>query len=121
MKIEKLASGRAVILAVHGKYTGEGGPTDLHATVRDLIRQGCRQIVLDCSDLQWINSNGIGEIIGSCHSLRREGGCLKICNLNDRSRRVFDVCGLDRVLDIRGTREEALAAFARDRKAQAEN
>ncbi len=111
MKIETRTQDRVAVLRLSGKHAGQSGASDLHEAVKAAIAGGRRQVLLDCEALEWINSNGIGQIIAACHTLRRVGGSLKICALTGRAAAVFSTCQLERVLDIRASRQEALAAF----------
>lgn len=114
MRIEKRIEGRVVILELSGKFSGERGPEDIHEIVRGVVADGYRAVLLDCRGLEWINSNGLGQVLACCHTLRREGGLLRMCELPQRAMRVFETCQVGHVLDIRGSRDEALAAFAAD-------
>jgi anti-anti-sigma factor len=53
-------------------------------------------VVIDCSELEFIGSTGIGMLLG----VRRETSKrLSLVNLNDRCRRVFEITGMEELLD----------------------
>jgi anti-anti-sigma factor len=111
MEIRQESAGDVIVLALAGKITGEGGRHDLHETIKRLTQEGHRKVLLDFQDVAWINSNGLGQIIAGCHSLCREGGQLKLCNVHDRAKQMLEVCQLHVLLDVQGTREKAMVAF----------
>jgi len=74
-----------------------------------------RHVVLDLTAVSFIDSTAIGVIVGALHRLRESGdGSLAIvCEReNKRVLRIFDIAGLNSLLDIYDTREEALSALA---------
>ena len=59
-----------------------------------------RSIALDCSELDYISSAGIGVIIETYRRLHALGHTLKLVNLLPRVRNIFAYAGLDRILTI---------------------
>lgn len=59
-----------------------------------------RNVVLDMKELEYISSAGIGVLIATLKRLRDAGGNLKIRNAPPRILNLFQLAGLDRVLEI---------------------
>jgi anti-sigma B factor antagonist len=90
----------------------DGGPETAHLarTIRDLLSNGRRAIVLDLAEVPWANSLGIGILISSYASAKQEGGRLSLCSVPDRVLQVLKICGVvPAVFDVHADAEAALA------------
>ncbi|SFQ30731.1 STAS domain-containing protein [Salibacterium halotolerans] len=57
-------------------------------------------IVVDLTDVNYIDSTGLGIFIGALKSANSNGSSLRLTGLNDRVKRLFSITGLDEVMDI---------------------
>ena len=72
----------------------------LRAELEGLIEQtGARRLLLDLSGLEFMDSSGIGLIIGRCKRLSRRGGSVAVVGSNARIDRIFDMAGLYRIVE----------------------
>jgi anti-sigma B factor antagonist len=103
----KLEGGIGVI-GVSGNLVGGDETTAFQQVVMDLLSQHCRKLVLDLRDVAFINSTGLGVLISAHTSSVRRGCHLMLCNVNSHVHSLLLITGLDRVLAVKGTREEAV-------------
>jgi anti-sigma B factor antagonist len=61
------------------------------------VEESC---LVDCTDLDYISSAGIGVIIATYKRLYDMGADLRLVNLNDRIKQVFRYAGLDKIFDL---------------------
>ncbi len=61
---------------------------------------GPKELTLDLSELEYIDSSGLGFLVTLHERMDRQGQNLKLLNLRSHVRRVFKITGLDRILDI---------------------
>lgn len=80
--------------------------------IEDLIRQNRLQIILNLKDVTYIDSAGVGMMVGKYLSVRRLGGDIKLLHLSPRSYRVMTITRLLTVFDAFESEEAAVAAFA---------
>ena len=73
------------------------------------IREDGTQILLDLSNVEFVDSAGLGAIVAELKSLRSTGGDMKICNVHKTVRALFELVRMHRLVDIFNNREEALA------------
>ncbi|MEW2303062.1 STAS domain-containing protein [Streptomyces sp. NPDC006655] len=73
-----------------------------------LIREGCRTLVLDASDVQYLDSSGISMIITLSRLLDDHAGALRLAALSDNYRQVWRLLGLDSLLPVFPTVNAAL-------------
>ncbi|HEX9997829.1 MAG TPA: STAS domain-containing protein [Abditibacterium sp.] len=77
----------------------------------DTVLRGPR-VVVDLADVFFIDSTGIGVLVGALKRARERNGALHFCNSQSRVRRVFEITGLMRALPLFDSREAALAGFS---------
>lgn len=59
-----------------------------------------KQIIIDLTDVQYIDSTGLGVFIGALKSSHNYDSHIKLCGLSDRVLRLFKITGLDEVIEI---------------------
>jgi anti-sigma B factor antagonist len=69
------------------------------------------KMVVDLSRMRFIDSSGIGAMLSCLRQLRSKGGELKLCGMSKQVRAAFELLRMHRILDIVGTRDEAVQAF----------
>jgi stage II sporulation protein AA (anti-sigma F factor antagonist) len=65
--------------------------------------------VVDLTHAAFLDSSGLGALTNSMRRIQRKGGRLVVINTNEQMRRVFELTGLVRVLNVVSDREHALA------------
>lgn len=76
----------------------------------DLINEGSHQVVLDLENVDFIDSTGLGVLVGAVRRARAEDGDLRIVCTNSRLLRIFDITGLDQVFTIDASVDGAISA-----------
>ena len=87
------------VLSVGGDLDIVGAP-ELRQAVVTAVAEGSRLLALDLSDLDFVDSFGIGAVVGALKRLRQRGGDLALVCPSPRIRRVFEICDLDRILAL---------------------
>ena len=75
-------------------------------------KSSCRNIIFDFSDVEFMDSSGIGMIIGRYKNTEKRGGRLVLAGMNDEMGRLFQISGLAKIITRTVTVEEALQTFA---------
>jgi anti-sigma B factor antagonist len=101
------------ILDVSGRITLGEGNVMLREIVRDLTDQGVRKVVLNLSEVNYIDSSGIGELVRTHTTMRNRGGELKLANLSKRVDDLLQMTKLAFVFDIFRDEASALNSFNR--------
>ena len=87
------------------------------ATVREavvgLLAQSVTRLAVDLSGLSFIDSSGVGVIIGALKRVRERNGAFALVCSNPSIMRVFEITGLTEVFSFYSTPEEALQALAK--------
>lgn len=100
------------IIVVGGEVDFEVSP-QLKARLMRAIKAGSRRLILDLTDVTFIDSTAIGVLAGTVEKLDEWGGgsLSVVCN-HEKVVQIFEITGLDSVVTIHASREDALAAAA---------
>lgn len=71
-----------------------------------------QDVLVDLSDVGFMDSTGLGELVGAHKALSRSGGRLHLVVGNDRVGRLITLTSLDEVLQVHSDRASALASMA---------
>lgn len=112
LRITQRTADNVVILDVSGRLVFSGGDESvLRNEVAALIGAGERRLLVDLSNVSYIDSGGVGSLVTAyLHTVRR-GGQLKVVCPNDRVCRVLQITHLNSVLDVFDTEAQALNSF----------
>jgi anti-sigma B factor antagonist len=77
-----------------------------------LLDDGVKRLVIDLSDVTFIDSTALGVLIGGVRRVHGAGGAMTIVVTTRPVERVLNITGLDRVFSMHATRDEAVAALA---------
>ena len=92
----ELKSGVRVV-SLQGHWTGGHDDDRLRSSLMECVREGERVFVFDMSEIDLLNSIGLGRLVSYYTSLTREGGKIALAGLQDRHRRAAYVA---RILDL---------------------
>ena len=74
------------------------------------IAEGATRVIVDLGEVIFVDSTALGVVASGVRSIDAQGGTLDIVCGDENITRLFEITGLDRVLQIYGSRAEALAA-----------
>ncbi|MDZ7724944.1 MAG: STAS domain-containing protein [candidate division KSB1 bacterium] len=111
MEIKEQLHDDVVVLKLSGEMMGGPDATALNDKLHELIESGNLKVVVDLSLVSWVNSSGLGILIGALTTIRNAGGELVIASVTDRIQRLLQITKLDKVFDIYDVVESAVAAF----------
>lgn len=85
------------VIQLEGRLTAPGVPR-LRSAITELVDGGSTRIVVDLSATEFVDSSGLGALIGGLKAARLAGGDLRIAGVTEPVRRVLKLTNLDRVL-----------------------
>ncbi len=92
---------------------GPGSGTVLGDVIRELANKGHRKILLNLRDVKYIDSSGMGDVVRSFTSLRRQGGDLKLFGPTLPVLEVLRITNLHKVLEIKDDEASAVQSFSK--------
>jgi anti-sigma B factor antagonist len=100
------------ILDLRGRSTIDAGESELlDSHLQKLVANGARKLLLNLADLTRVDSSGISVIVGTCVSLRRQGGDLRVLRPRGLVLEVFRVLRLLEAIPSFEDEAQALASF----------
>jgi len=84
----------------------------LFKTLFELIDSGRNKIVMDLRTVKFMNSSGLGLLIGAVTKVRQAGGDIRLTHLSDKIHRLLTVTQVKGMISIHQTMDQAVASFA---------
>jgi anti-sigma B factor antagonist len=110
MSFEVKKQGEVTVIDVEGQLI-VGNRQELKQKVLEELESGARKFLIDFSSTGYIDSSGLGVLVSLSKKIREQGGELRLANLNEDLRTLFELTKLDTLFHIASGREEALASF----------
>ena len=85
----------------------------LGETIRDMCRKGRKKLLLNLAGVTYMDTSGIGQLLGTLTSAHRHGVELKLLHPNKELLELLKLSKLDTVFDIREEEAAAIASFSR--------
>lgn len=111
LNISERQAGDVTVLDMSGKVTIGEGSVALRNTIRRLLGEGKKKILLNLADVGYIDSSGIGELVSSFTAVNKESGSLKLLNLTQKIQDLLAITKLLTVFDTYDEESEALASY----------
>jgi len=93
-----------------------GGEIDVYTAPKlreriiELVDQGVYDIVVDLEKVDFLDSTGLGVLVGGLKRVRGHDGSLQLVCTQERLLKIFRITGLSKVFSIHASQSEALAA-----------
>lgn len=111
LNIKERQAGDVTVLDMDGRITIGEGSVALRTTIRRLLEEGKKKILLNLGGVGYIDSSGIGELVSSFTAINKEGGQLKMLKLTQKLRDLLAITKLLTVFDVYDDEAEALNSF----------
>jgi anti-sigma B factor antagonist len=111
LTITERQAGDVTILDMSGKVTIGDGSVALRNSIRRLLQEGKKKVLLNLAGVGYIDSSGIGELVSSYTTTNKEGGQLKLLNLTQKLQDLLAITKLLTVFDVYNDEGEALGSF----------
>ena len=111
MDIELRSLGPVKLIKLRGRLNLGDAVDRLRETLDDLIANGDTRILLELSEVPWIDSSGIGLLVKALTSAKQKGGSMKLLNPSKFTVQTLKMIALLDVFEIFLDQQEAVASF----------
>jgi anti-sigma B factor antagonist len=104
-------AGTVTVLDLSGRITLGEPSALLRTTIRELLGADRLLILVNLADVNYIDSNGIGELVSAFTTVKNRGGQLKLLHLTKKVHDLLQITKLYTVFDVHSDEREALRSF----------
>ncbi len=112
MEIVERQTGAIMILDLKGELVIGDGDELLKDKINSMIQQGHTNLLLNLEGVPYVDSAGLGQMVSTLNTVRRQGGALKLLNLTKRIEDLLSITKLLTVFDAFDNEQEALDSFS---------
>ena len=111
MKFTLKVLGDVCVVKLEGRFMGGGDSFFLREKIKNVLSTGIQKILVDLDGVPYIDSTGVGFLVGSHTTISQEGGWMKLLRVKPKILEVLKVMNLLKVFDIYDDEETALKSF----------
>lgn len=104
--------GDVTIVDLHGKITLGENTGILRDELRSLLSQGKKHIVLNLANVSYVDSAGLGELVGAYTTATNQGGAVKLLNMQSKMKDLMQITKLHTIFPAYDDEQEALKSFS---------
>ena len=97
------------VVTISGRLSLGGETERLDAAIKGMLQKNVKMFILDITGLEYVDSSGIGMLVSCLTNAKKAGGELKLVGANPRIKRIFSMTGVDTIMSMYGTMDEATA------------
>ena len=100
------------LVALNGRIILGEESTALREKLKSLIAAGKQKIVLNMSEIAYIDSSGLGALVAAHLRAKNAGASIRLCNLGQKFHEVLQLSKLLTVFDVYDTEAAAVSSFS---------
>ncbi|WP_299250705.1 STAS domain-containing protein [uncultured Cytophaga sp.] len=108
MRITTFKENEYYIIGIEGDLDASSS-IQLDQAIEEAVTNKESKLIVDCSQLEYISSAGLGVFMSYIQDFQENNISLVLCHLSEKVRNVFQILGLDELIKIVETKEEAKA------------
>lgn len=102
---------RVIVVDVEGRLTLNDGRTQLRDLVHVFTSKGCRKFLINLAGVDFVDSDGLGELTRCYSIVRQAGGDMKLVYVQTRVQALLELTKLNRLFEIHSAEHTALQTF----------
>ncbi|GAB4290989.1 MAG: STAS domain-containing protein [Ignavibacteriaceae bacterium] len=113
MKIKTYEKYEAVIIELKGNVMGGDDTKDFNELLHKLIDEDKKNVVVDLSEVKFMNSSGLGMLIGGLATMKKADGHLKLARVTEKIESLLIITKLITIFESYDSVEEAVKSFSK--------
>jgi anti-sigma B factor antagonist len=113
MKINLIEKYTAAVIELKGDITGDAKDQQFSDTLRKLLSEGKKNIIIDLKETGFVNSSGLGMLIGGYTTVKNGGGDLKLANATEKIESLLVITKLTSIFTNYNSVDEAVNSFSK--------
>ncbi len=112
MRVKTSEKYNAVVIELKGNVMGGDDTKEFNELLHKQIDAGKKNIVVDLGDVKFMNSSGLGMLIGGLTTMKKAEGALKLARVTDKIESLLIITKLITIFEHYKTLDEAVNSFA---------
>lgn len=112
VKLTTRQVGDVTVIDAAGRITLGEGASAFRDVIRDLAAKGDKKLLLNLSEVSYIDSSGIGEMVSGYTTVTNHGGMLKLLGLSKRVKDLLQITKLYTVFEAFEDEADAVRSFS---------
>jgi anti-sigma B factor antagonist len=112
MKIKVNERYEAVVIELKGNVMGGDDTKDFNELLHKLIDEGKKNIIVDLAEVKFMNSSGLGMMIGGLTTVKKAGGSLKLARVTEKIESLLIITKLVTIFEFYENVEDAVKSFS---------
>lgn len=108
METKLKQAGKTLVVRLEGELDHHAADNLREQIDTKLTRDGFLNVLFNFAGVRFMDSSGLGMVLGRFRLVSERGGKVLACSLNSRVRRVFDLSGLERLIPVYQSEQDAL-------------
>ena len=113
MKIKYTERYEAVVIELKGNVMGGDDTKDFNELLHKLIDEGKKHVVVDLSDVKFMNSSGIGMLISGLTTMKKAEGTMKLAGATDKIESLLVITKLITIFESFDDVDKAIGSFSK--------
>ncbi len=113
MEILHRREGNVVILDIYGAISMGESKDKFARVMDDLLREASTNVLVNFANINYVDSTGLGELVGYLNKFVESNRQLKILKPHDRIKKLLQITKLDSIFEVYEDEAAALASFAK--------
>jgi stage II sporulation protein AA (anti-sigma F factor antagonist) len=76
-----------------------------------ITEHNIKNIIFDFKNMKFMDSSGIGVVIGRYKKIAKDGGKVGVINVSTQVKKIFDLSGMNKIIGVYNTYEDAVSSF----------
>jgi anti-sigma B factor antagonist len=111
VQIDERMVGDVKVLDLSGQITFTQGDALLKDKIHSLVHQGDKKLLVNLAKINYIDSAGLGQLVGAYTTVTQAGGQLKLVNLTKRIHDLLTITKLTTVFETFDSEQEAVKTY----------
>lgn len=111
MKIKTTEKYGAVVIELKGNVMGGDDTKGFNELLHKLVDEGKLNVIVDLSDVKFMNSSGLGMLIGGLTTMKKANGSLKLARVTEKIESLLIITKLVTIFEFYETVDEAVNSF----------
>jgi anti-sigma B factor antagonist len=112
MKIKVNERYEAVVVELKGNVMGGDDTKEFNDLLHKLIDEGKKNIIVDLAEVKFMNSSGLGMMIGGLTTMKKAGGNMKLARVTEKIESLLIITKLITIFEFYDKVEDAVKSFS---------